>query len=337
MTSGATMKIPQICERPNNGRLARLRRNPHSSAKRHLLCGLFAALVLLSQPAITGADNGDGLPKVLRVGLLTRILVDIDVHEAQVAIELWAREMSRTMGMKSSAKVMIFPDSQAMCRAFRDGTLDIITLPCVEYIKIRDKSLVEPIFVAANSVGKGRDHLLIAHRDSGIRSIPDLRGKTMVLLPFARQEASHIWLDVLLMKEGKRNRADYFRQVREYSTASQAIMAVFFRQADAAIVNRGAFETAVALNPQIGRKTRVIAESASLAGEVTCVPAMADERMKRSITSAAMQMTKSAVGRQMSILFQVDRLIPYQPSYLDGLAELLKEQANLRGKFYRRR
>ncbi len=330
--SSAPMKIPQNRQCPHSGRFAGPRRSPHPSAKRHLLCGLFAALVLFSQPALCGADNGDGLPKVLRVGLLTRILVDIDIHEAQVAVELWAKEMSRVMGMKSSAKVVIFPDSRSMCRAFRDGTLDIITLPCVEYLKIRERFPVEPLFVAANNVGTGREHLLITHRSSGIRSISDLRGKTIVLLPAARQEASHIWLDVLLMKEGKPIRTAYFRQVRESSTASQAIMSVFFRQADSAIVYRGAFETAVALNPQIGRRTRIIAESASLAGEVTCVPSAAGEKMKHTVLNAAMEMNKTIVGKQMGILFQVDRIIPYKPSYLDGLAELLKEQSNLKCK-----
>lgn len=337
MNSNASIKKSGSHEHPRDSRLLETR---HPVQLLAALCGIIALaapLFLLSQPALAASERDEPLPKVLRVGLMAGIFVDTNTSEAQVAIELWAREMARILGMKSSAKVYIFPDLSSMSGALRRGTLDIICLPCVDYIKTRNSLSVDPLFVAANSVGQGREHLLITRRDSGIRSFSDLRGKNITLLPPAKQEASHIWLDVLLMKEGKRVRTGYFRQVGESSTASQAIMAVFFRQTDAAIVSRGTFETAVALNPQLGHRTRVVTKSASLAGEVTCVPSTTGENMRRRIMNAAMQMTETSVGRQMSVLFQIDRLIPYKPSYLDGLAGLLREQANLRGKLARRR
>lgn len=314
-----------------------LRRITSLSAAVRRFAALSVCLLVLSHQSIVLAEGSDGLPRVLRFGLLARILPDTDVHETQVAVELWAREMSHIMGYRSSAKVTVFSDPQAMCKAVRRGNLDIASLTAVDYLKIRNTVPLTPAFVAANNVGRGREHLLITHRDSGIRDFSGLRGKTLLLLPLTRQEPSHIWLDVLLMKEGKKNRSAYFHQVRETASASQAIMAVFFRQADAAIVSRGAFETAVALNPQLERRTRIIAESSSLAGDIVCIPDTVDEKMKRTITNAAMEMHKTAVGRQMGILFQVDRIIPYRSSYLDGLSELLREQAGIRKKLARGR
>lgn len=336
MTSGASIKKSGGHSPSRDGRLYGIRCPVHLAAVLRGIIALVAVLFVLSQASVA-SDRDEPLPKVLRVGLLTGIFVDTNTGEARVAIEMWAREMARILGMKSSAKVFIFNDLPSMSEALRRGALDIITLPGVDFIKTRNCLSVDPLFVAANCVGQGMEHLLITRRDGGIRSFSDLRGKSITLLPPAKQEASHIWLDVLLMREGKRDRTGYFRQVRESTSASQAIMAVFFRQTDAAIVSRGAFETAVTLNPQLGQRTTVIAKSASLAGEVTCVPATTDDNMRRKITNAAIQMNETSVGRQMSILFQIDRLIPYKPSYLDGLADLLREQANLRGKPARRR
>lgn len=331
------MKAIRILEHLRGARSGNRLRNPSPFILKPLFVGLLIVMALLSQPPVTAADRGDGLPNVLRVGLYSQIFLDIAPQDAQVAIGLWAREMARVMGVNSSAQVIILPDSPAMSEAIRRESIDIITLPAVEYLKIRDTVPICPLFVSANNVGRGREHILIARRDNGISTFSDLRGKTIALLPSSKHESSHIWLDVLLMREGKRHRASYFRQVKESPAASHAIMAVFFRQIDAAIVSRGAYETCVALNPQMGRLISAVAESRSLAGEITCTPATTSEKMKLALENAAMQMHKTSVGKQMFVLFHMDRIIPYHPSYLDGLTELLKEQARLKAKPAKRR
>jgi ABC-type phosphate/phosphonate transport system substrate-binding protein len=324
-------------ERLRSGRSGHRPRNISPLILKSLLVGLLIVMVMLLQPSVAAADQGDGLPRVLRVGLFSRIFIDIAPQDAQVAVGLWAREMARVMGINSSVQVIVLPDSPAMSEAIRRESIDIVTLPAVEYLKIRDTVPICPLFVSANNVGRGREHILIARRDSGISTFSDLRGKTMALLPFSKHESSHIWLDVLLMREGKRHRASYFRQVKESPSASHAIMAVFFRQIDAAIVSRVAYETCVALNPQLGRLISVVAQSGSLAGEITCTPATTSEKMKLALENAAMQMHKTSMGKQMFVLFHMDRIIPYHPSYLDGLTELLKEQARLKAKPAKRR
>ena len=114
-------------------------------------------------------------------------------------------------------------------------------------------------------------------------------------------------------------------------------MAVFFGQADAAIVSRGALETAATLNPQIGNRIVVVSESKSLIGDFTCIPTSVNEKFKQSIEYAALHLHERTAGRQILTLFHIDRVVPFQPSYLDGTIELLRERDRLLLKLGKRR
>jgi phosphonate transport system substrate-binding protein len=288
-------------------------------------------------PPVTGAELQNIIPKVLRVGFSSRVFSDTDPRDAQAAMELWTEELSRSMGIKALPRPIIFRNTADLIEAVNKGELIIVSLPAIDYLKIRDEARLTPSIVSSSNAGKGREFVLITRRDRGISTVADLRGKTINILPAAKQEVSHLWLDVLLMREGKRDRSSFFRQVKETASASQAIMTVFFKQADAAIVSRGAFETSKALNPQIGNQLSVIAESKSLMGDISCIPNMVNDKLKRSIEYAAEHLHESTIGKQIFTLFQIDRTIPFQPSYLDGISDLLRERDRLLTKLTRKR
>ena len=52
---------------------------------------------------------------------------------------------------------------------------------------------------------------------------------------------------------------------------SQAILPVFFKQAEAALVTRATFDTAVELNPQLGAALRTLSRSPQLIPAVAAV------------------------------------------------------------------
>jgi len=241
------------------------------------------------------------------------------------------------MGIKTQPQTVIFRNTADLLEAVRKRELTIVSLTAIDYLKIHDEVGLTPSVVSKSNAGTARQFVLITRRDSGIRIFSDLRGRTIHLLSPTKQEVSHIWLDVLLMREGNRDRASFFRQVKEAPSASQAIMAVFFRQADGAIVSRGALETSNTLNPQIGSQLFIVAETKPLLGDITCIPITVNEKLKRSIEHAGLHLHENTVGKQIFTLFHIDRTIPFQPSYLDGISDLLREYARLKAKTAKRK
>jgi ABC-type phosphate/phosphonate transport system substrate-binding protein len=297
---------------------------------------LFAMIYFLSI-GFAYAEQGDDSIKVLRSGFLSRIFSGIEIRDAQATLDLLTREISRNMGLSTTPKVIIYPSMAAMTDAIRHGELDIISMPTFEYLRLRDTLPLIPSFVGAHNNGMGSKYILVVRRDSGMRSLSDLKGKTIFLPGANRHEESHVWLDVLLMKEGKTNREAFFSRVKEYPKVSHAIMGVFFRQADAAIVTRGGLDASVALNPQIDRQLTVIVESPFLSDGVTCLLPSASENMRQTVGKAIIKLNESTTGRQLFTIFQTSGTVPFKPAYLEGLEELLREQSRLKTKIAKRK
>jgi phosphonate transport system substrate-binding protein len=289
-------------------------------------------MALMVLPLTLCAGQQDNSSKILRVGFSSKVFPDVDQRDAQIAMEMWTRELARGMGLSMIPQATIFKNTGDLLDAIRRGELTIITISALEYLQIRDKAPLIPSFVNANNVGKGRQYVLIVRQDSGIKSVAELKNRSIALLASSKHESSLIWLDVQLMKTGYRDRTVFFRQTKESSSASQAIMGVFFKQTDAALVSRASLETSKALNPQVGKQLTVIAESNGLHGDISCIPTMVDEKLKHSLETTAMRLHETTAGKQIFTLFQTDRIVSFNPSYLDGLVDLLRERDRLLAK-----
>jgi len=301
------------------------------------MLALALAFGMLGPASFAIANQWDSLPTTLRVGFSARVFPDVDQRDAQVAMELWTRELARGMGAKTTAITKIYKNPGDLLEAVKRGDLIVATLPAIEYLQIKDRTPITPIIVAASNAGTSRQYALIVKRCSGIRSISDLHDKTIALPSLTKYEASHIWLHVLLMKGAKRDSTGFFRHVYESSAASKSILKVFFNQIDAAIVSRGALETSKELNPQIERDLVVIAESKTLHGDITCVPNTVNEKLKNAITNSALHLHETTTGKQIFTLFQIDKVIPFNAAYLSGLEELLRERDRLMSKQTKRK
>lgn len=293
---------------------------------------LVAILLLALQPLALWAGGPAAQQRTLTVGFSSRVFPDVDQRDAQIAMEMWTKELARVMGVDFLPQTRIFQNTADLLGAVKRGELSFVTLPALEFLSIRDKAPMTPVIVNGNNSGHGRRYVLIVRKDSGVRSLSDLRNRSISLLSSNRHELSHIWLDVQLMKAGEQGHASYFRQVKEVASASQAIMGVFFKQSDAALVSRSSLETSTTLNPQIEKQLSVIAESRGLHGDVSCIPNMVDDKLKAVMKNATMHLHETTAGKQIFTLFQTEQIIPFNPSYLDGTLELLRERDQLMAK-----
>jgi ABC-type phosphate/phosphonate transport system substrate-binding protein len=296
---------------------------------------IFSAILLI--PALLhSAEQEMKAPKSLRVGFSARVFPNVDQRDAKVAMELWTRELARGLGFRTQPQTTIFQRPAELMEAVNNGEMTVVTLPATEYLQIRSRVMMTPVIVEASNEGLSRRFQLIVRSNSGIRTVADLSGKSILIPLSTRHSASHLWLDVLLIKAGVGDRNSFFREVKE-SSASQSIMGVFFKRADAAIVSRAALETSKSLNAQVTSQISVIAESKNLIGDVTCVPASVDEKMKSSIENAALHLHETPTGKQMFTLFQIERTTLFKQAYMDGLIELIREKERLPAKTGKRR
>ena len=290
---------------------------------------LIMIIVSLGAPACVAIEHDGGMPKEFRTGFLQCTLKDIDIRDAQTVLELDAKETARYMELNIPVKVIIFENVADMINAVHIGKLEVFAMPAIQYLGIRDKGDVIPAFVNADNKGYGIKYLLITRKNSGMRSISDLRGKSLLVPPNCFYEPGHLWLDVLLMKEGKEGKGDFFSSVRIVPKTSTATVEVFFRQADAALITRSAFDVSVQLNPQLGKELAVLAESPNLLNEIVCMSSKSSESFRNRLANAMTHFNESKTGQQLFTIFKNEGITPFELSYLGELEKLLLERKAL--------
>lgn len=298
---------------------------------------LTIAFVLFCHAPCTFADQTDSGPKVLKVGFSAGVFPDVDQRDVQVAMQLWTKELARGLGIKAQLQTIIYNNTEDLLAALKKGELIVVSLPALEFLRIRSRAPISPAFVSLSNTGKKRQFIIVTRRDSGITSLQDLRNRSIRVPSRSQYSAGQIWLEVLLLQEGHKNPATFFGQMEPVDSASQALMGVFFKKVDAAIVTRGTLETSATLNPQLGSQLKIMAESPSFLGDITCIPNNVSEHFRRSIENAAMHLHENTIGKQIFTLFQMDKAILFQPSYLEGLEDLLRERERLLVKRVKKR
>lgn len=289
---------------------------------------LLTLLLVTGLSTMAAGQPGSG-EHSLRVGFAAGTFPDLDHRDVQAAMQLWTKQLAKGMGLAAEPRTIVFTKTEDLLAAVNRGELTVVSLPALEYLRIRKAAAMKPAIVSHSNASSKRRFILVARRDGGIKTVRDLRGKCLVLPSKRKFSAGHIWLDVLLLKEGLPDAGTFCRETRESPVAAQALMAVFFKQSDVAVVNRGALETSIALNPQLGRELTIIAESDALLGDLTCIPDNVSAGLRRSIEQAATRLHESTAGRQIFTLFQMDRAILFQPAHLAGLEVLLRERDRL--------
>ena len=295
------------------------------------------SVLLASTPVVicgqARAEGGGDRSGSIRVGYLRNLFSDVDVRDAQVAIEVWMKQVADEMGLSVDTKTVFFDDIPSITRALEAGDIDALTLPPLDFLRLRDKVPLEPLTVGV-AQGKVTDsYIVLVRRDRGIATLEQLHGlKLAAQSGRAARPPALMWLETLLMRRGPWRLEDFFGAVKESRRSSQAILGVFFQQFDACLVTRRAYDTMVELNPQLGRELTVLHGSPGLMREMVCARAGYDEERKRILMEGAFRLQHYSKGRQILELFGLDRIVPFESSYLEPIVELLEEHDSLERK-----
>lgn len=288
------------------------------------MAGALGLVFLFITSGLCWCESGQYTPQFLRVGYSTKFLNDVSLADAQVAIDLWTKEMAKSSNMKLQPKAFIFDSLQSMVKALKNREIDMITLTATDFIKIKDKVALDPALVASKRGAADGDELaLIVRRDQGIKDISQLKGKRLMVHAYMLDSA-HLWLHNLMSSKRLAHGERFFGSVQEVKKASQAVLPVFFKQADAVLVTKNAFETMTELNPQIARELVIINSSEKLMYGMICLNKHLSPSVRSDIMNSALNMHRSIAGKQILTLFQIDTISPFRPALLETTLALLR-------------
>jgi ABC-type phosphate/phosphonate transport system substrate-binding protein len=274
---------------------------------------------------------GEEPPLVARFGFSSDIFFEVSLKDAQVAVELWAKQIVADARKPVQTNGRVLNDVDTLAGVVARDELDVVALPAMEYVRLRDRLPVVPALVGLRGESPLEDHVLLVRRDADLARLGALGGKRLIIQSGAVGVMTQAWLDTLLVKQGYPEASRFFGPIKYASKASQAVLPVFFRQADAAVVTHTSYATLLELNPQIGRELMVVAISPKLLLTMICVHRKSSEELRRLVVESALDLHNSAPGRKMLLLFRINRVVPFEPAYLEGVSDLFREHSALRG------
>lgn len=260
-------------------------------------------------------DQGAGL----RIAISESIAGEVNGNDLRVAIKAWAAAVEQQTGVRIVPEMC---NSAQVIQRIRNRQVDGFSVNILEFNRVAAFAARE-LVVDESEMPDGQQYVLLVHQSSGIQSLADLRGRSLISYQNTRACLSRVWLDVLLTSAHLGAADVCMGRLESSPKLSRVVLPVFFRQIDACLVTRRGYATMCELNPQLGKQLRPLATSPGLVTTFMGFHKDSPPETRRRFLMAVTELHKTVAGRQALMLFGSTRLVQGDISVLRTSFELL--------------
>lgn len=279
-----------------------------------------ALSALMGAGAIRSLSAESEPAKVLRFGLSDSLRGDVNVSDARSAMAVWFKRIEQDMKVVLRYDPNIFEDIAILANRLKQGQLDAVGINIFEYRRLL--AWLDPDQVTVPVQKTSLQYQLLV-RDAGISRLADLKGRRLTVLDTPPTCVALAWLSSLLSAEGLDSPQIFFSSLVKKTKPTQAVLPVFFGQAEACLTTKASFLTMGELNPQVSLKLRPLATSPELVTTLYAYRRDWKGLDRDLITRALEDLRSSPGGRQILTMFQSDRLVASKSSCLDSALAIL--------------
>ena len=287
--------------------------------------GLFHMLCLLLLAWLPIPAQAPARPSLLfQIGFSRASFLELNPRDVESSFKVLVETIARKHGYETKAELHIYDTSADFEAAMKRGEIKLAAIGAWEYSGMDISASMEPAFVHVEQDRPMKEYLLLTRRDSGLNTVHDLKGKDVVLLESTICLLASPWLDVLLAEENLGPRESFFRKVEVVRKSTAAVLPVFFGNRQACVVDRIGFQVLAEMNPQVGATLQTVASSPPYVSSILCLSRKGwpSEQYREDLHAALRDLHLEPEGRQILMLFKIDRLEPFKESYLGSLKEL---------------
>ena len=245
--------------------------------RRHLLA---LAPALTAPPLLGHANRAHAAGGVLTVGLIPSEDSRAMIANSQAMMDM----LARSLGMP--VKPFVAADCNGVIEALRSRRLDVAYLGPFSYVLGATVADIEAFAVAeTKKAGRTAYHsLIVAHKDSGIRTLADLKGRTFAFVD-PTSTSGHLFPKAGLLKLGFDPDKDFGRVIFSGSHDANAV-AVQNRRIDAVAIADRILDSAIAKGQAKREDLVVVWKSAPIPESPTVWRKDLDPQLKKRIQAA---------------------------------------------------
>lgn len=266
---------------------------------------------------------------ILAVGFYSPVIRDLSRQDVEISLRYWVDELASTAGVETRP-MRFYDDIPSLRRDVESGVINFLVITAIDAIRHFSPGSLKDGFAGYKHTP---DHLLlVVRKDARIAHPGDLAGKRLVLLD--DDELSQLYLETLLLKAW--GQADWQRlgPVAREARSLKLIHRLFFGQADATLIHRNAYDSALALNPQIQDRLQILEAYTfpSRSHHIGLFSARVPEAERERISLAALALNDTPRGRQMLNIYRADELVRSTVKDLEPFHNLLDTHRALRSR-----
>lgn len=272
----------------------------------------------------TGFCSAEKPEHVLKVAISTDTLAGANVNDARAAYKVWVNELVRHFQSETAQMVPeIFLPSDDLIRGIRQASIECFGITALEFVKVAD--LIDPeLLLLQDYLADGMEYVLLVHDKSPFKKIADLKN-AQILTHFHRDMVlAPAWLSTLLSSNNLPQPERFFGSQKQTDNLNQVVLPVFFRRADGACLAKRNWETAVELNPQLGRDLRALAVSPRVVPIAIAFRRGCSVEGRRVLVDAIQKVSSLTAGKQIVALYQSNGFIVKPTSVMNSTLTMVR-------------
>ncbi|MGJ8650128.1 MAG: phosphate/phosphite/phosphonate ABC transporter substrate-binding protein [Opitutaceae bacterium] len=271
------------------------------------------------------AANTQAVPEgQLRVAFDRSLFHGLNENDAVAALKVWVKHFTKTQGVDMEVEIVSYESRGEVDRLLAEEGADLFIMSAAGFLGTAPelRSTIIPQFTSALQDGSPfESYHLLSHVDSNLLQWEDLAGKDIILLDANRAHLTREWFLQGVAAHGLQHEG---MDIQVVENISQAILPVFFKQADACIVNNSGYELMKEFNPQIGQKLKTVVTSPEFSETLICLRENYQSH-RDEVIKGLRELDEDPTGRQVVLIFKIDQLIEFEAHYLDSAKELLND------------
>ncbi|MBL9138998.1 MAG: PhnD/SsuA/transferrin family substrate-binding protein [Verrucomicrobiales bacterium] len=275
---------------------------------------------------LMGQTSWDLARRPFRFSFTSSMFGDIRENDARAVVKGWGITLAQQLGLNVDPESRIYRSVEEVGRALLAGETDAVSMTVDEFWALPGRSnLVDRLMIGTIGETTTEEYLVLVRKDAPHQRFSDLKAKMLLAYDHPRMSVAEAWLDVALAGEGAGRLEDFRPTIVRERKLAKVVLPLFFRKADACLVNRKGFETMCEMNPQLRRDLRELGVSPHLLPmgfffRRGYASAEADRMM-----SAFFRLPETPAGQQVLQVFQCSRVREEPMATLQSTLALLDQ------------
>ncbi len=284
---------------------------PSSEVKRQSSLGVLCATLCLLLLLGAGCQRGERavsapVPKTQHQTVLIGLVPEQGIFSNATRYRTLIRYLSRKTGY--DVRSTVFPHYEDVVEGLAAKKIDAAFFGSYTYLLARQRAggqvIVRPEWKDGSSTYRG---YLIVRKDSGIRSVEDMRDKRFVFVD--RDTTAGYVLPLVFFRRHGVDYRSWFRETYFAGTHSDAVRDVLNREADAGAVKSTVFERMVWEDPRVGSEILVLERSPDMPENGLVVRGDLDAAVRERLAQALLSMHQDHEGAAVLDSFGARRFV----------------------------